>query len=70
LFASEMTKPTIVGDAIFLWINTGGDEETRSIFSKLAQDGKITAELQMVYWGKEFGAITDKYGINWYVSSI
>ncbi|TMI71199.1 MAG: VOC family protein [Bacteroidetes bacterium] len=70
LFASEMTKPTTVGDAIFLWINTGGDEETRSIFAKLTRDGKVTADLQMVYWGKEFGAVTDKYGINWYVSSI
>src|SRR5579859_5468429 len=66
LFASEMTKPTTVGDAIFLWINTNGDEETRQIFSKLSRDGKVTAEMQVAYWGTQFAAVTDKFGLNWY----
>mgnify|MGYP000952181127 CR=1 FL=1 len=70
LFASEMTKPTTVGDAIFLWIDTSDDEETKAIFSKLSRDGKVTAELQVTYWGTQFAAITDKYGMNWYVSSL
>ena len=70
LFASEMTKPTTTGDAIFLWVNTSGDEETRSVFSKLSRDGKVPVELQLAYWGTQFGAVTDKFGLNWYVSSI
>lgn len=70
LFASEMTKPTTVGDAIFLWINCSSDEETKTIFSKLSRDGKVTADLQMAYWGSMFAAVTDKFGLNWYVSSI
>ena len=70
LFASEMTKPTTVGDAIFLWINTSGDEETKAIFSKLSRDGNVTAELQPAYWGTQFASVTDKYGLNWYISSL
>jgi len=70
LFASEMTKPTTTGDVIFLWVNCSGDEETKEIFSKLSRDGKVSAELQTVYWGSLFASVTDKYGVNWYISSI
>lgn len=70
LFASEMTKPTSVGDAIFLWLNCKNEEEIRSVFEKLSKGGKVTAELQPAYWGTNFGAVTDKFGINWYVSKI
>jgi PhnB protein len=69
LFASEMTNPTAVGDTIFLWLNCKSEEEIKSIFDKLSVDGTITAEVQPVYWGT-FGSITDKFGINWYISKI
>ncbi len=70
LFASEMTKPTSAGDAIFLWLNCKNEEEIKSIYQKLSRGGKITAELQPAYWGTNFGAVTDKFGINWYISKI
>ena len=69
LFASEMTNPTAVGDTIFLWLNCKNEEEIKSIFDKLSVGGIITAEVQPVYWGT-FGSITDKFGINWYISEI
>ncbi|HTE32468.1 MAG TPA: VOC family protein [Chryseolinea sp.] len=70
LFASEMTKPTTTGDAIFLWVNCKDEEEIKSTFEKLSKGGKTATELQPAYWGYDFGAVTDKFGINWYVSKI
>lgn len=70
LFASEMTKPTTIGDAIFLWLNCKNEDEIKSVFDKLSRGGKITAELQPAYWGSNFGAVTDQFGINWYISKI
>ncbi len=69
LFASEMTDPTTVGDKIVLWLNCKNEEEINSIFDKLSVGGTITAAVQPVYWGT-FGSITDKFGINWYISKI
>ncbi len=70
LFGSEMTKTTTTGDKIFLWLNCKNEEEIKSTFEKLSKGGNISAELQPAYWGATFGAVTDKFGINWYVSKI
>jgi len=70
LFASEMTIPTTVGDAIYLWLNCNNEEEINLIFGKLSVGGKIVNELIPAYWGSTFGAVTDKFGINWYISKI
>ena len=34
-------------------------------FPKLAEGGKVTMELQDMFWGARFGMLTDKFGINW-----
>jgi PhnB protein len=70
LFASEMTKATTIGDTIFLWVNCKNEEEIKSIFEKLSEGGKISNQLEPAYWGSNFGAVTDKFGINWYISKI
>lgn len=70
LFASEMTKPTSVGDTVFLWLNCKSEDEIKSTFEKLSNGGKVSAPLQPAYWGANFGAVTDKFGINWYISKI
>lgn len=70
LFASEMTQATTTGDVIFLWVNCKSEEEIKSVFEKLSKGGKISNELVPAYWGSDFGAVTDKFGINWYISKI
>jgi PhnB protein len=40
-------------------------KETKRLFDALAESGKITMELQDMFWGAYFGSCTDKYGINW-----
>jgi PhnB protein len=39
--------------------------ETKRLFDKLSAGGKITMELQDVFWGSYFGTCTDKFGVQW-----
>lgn len=40
-------------------------EETRKLFNALSAGGKITMELQDMFWGAYFGSCTDKFGVQW-----
>lgn len=70
LFASEMMVPDSHPNSTFLWVNCSIDEEIRQIHAGLAEGGTITGDLQTAYWGTTFGAITDAYGIQWYISKL
>jgi len=39
--------------------------ETKRLFDALSAGGKITMELQDLFWGAYYGSCTDQYGINW-----
>jgi uncharacterized glyoxalase superfamily protein PhnB/uncharacterized protein YndB with AHSA1/START domain len=40
-------------------------EETKRLYDALSDGGKVTMELQDMFWGDYLGTCTDKYGINW-----
>ena len=40
-------------------------EETKRLFDSLADGGKITMELQVMFWGAYYGSCTDKFGVQW-----
>lgn len=68
--AGEQHRKTEEGDTVFLWLNCKSEEEIKTTFEKLSKDGTITTELQPAYWGATFGAVTDKFGMSWYISKI
>ena len=39
--------------------------ETEKLFKSLSADGKVTMELQDMFWGDYFGSCTDKFSVNW-----
>ena len=39
--------------------------ETKRLFDALSKGGKVTMELQDVFWGAYYGSCTDKYGVQW-----
>ena len=43
-------------------------EESRRLFAALAEGGQITMELQDMFWGGYYGALTDRYGVQWMVN--
>jgi PhnB protein len=42
--------------------------EAERLFHALAENGKVTMPLQDMFWGAYFGALTDKYGVQWMVN--
>ena len=39
--------------------------ETKKLFDALSAGGKITMELQDMFWGAYYGSCTDKFGVQW-----
>ena len=40
-------------------------EETKKLFNALSAGGKVTMDLQDMFWGAYYGSCTDKFGVQW-----
>ena len=40
-------------------------EETKKLFDVLSAGGKITMDLQDMFWGSYYGTCIDKFGVQW-----
>ena len=40
-------------------------DRINEVFSKMAEGGKVTMELQDTFWGARFGMLKDKFGVDW-----
>lgn len=67
LMGSDMNSPGefIKGNNVALSLSCSSKEEINTYFSKLADGGKVMDPLKDQFWGAIFGAVKDKYGINW-----
>jgi len=67
LMASDMIGPEgfVKGNDIALSVNCNSEDEIKTYFAKLSQDGKIIDPLKEQFWGATFGVLTDKYGVRW-----
>jgi PhnB protein len=53
------------GDNMHINLEPETKKETKRLYNALSAGGKITMELQDMFWGAYYGSCTDKYGINW-----
>jgi PhnB protein len=53
------------GNNVHINLEPDTREETKKLFSALSAGGKVTMELQDMFWGAYFGSCTDKYGVHW-----
>lgn len=58
-------SPFVLGNNISLSVVSHNEDEIKSIFHKLKEDGTVNMELQETFWSKCYGQITDKFGIEW-----
>ena len=64
--ASESMGFTLVqGNNIHINLEPDTLEETQRLFNALAEGGKVSMQLEKMFWGDTFGSLTDKFGINW-----
>ena len=53
------------GNNVHINLEPDSKEETKKLFDALSAGGKITMELQDMFWGDYFGSCTDKFGVQW-----
>ncbi|HET6226358.1 MAG TPA: VOC family protein [Bacteroidia bacterium] len=71
LMGSDTPKgyQSIVGTNFSISVNAATEQETEKLFKGLSAGGKVTMPLEKTFWGAYFGMLTDKFGINWMVST-
>lgn len=62
---SSMGFTVNFGNNIHISIDPDSKSETKRLFDLLAADGKITMDLQEMFWGAYYGSCTDKFGVQW-----
>jgi len=61
----SMGHPLTVGNNFNLNVEPDTRTETDRLFNALAEGGKVNMPLQEMFWGAYYGALTDRYGIQW-----
>lgn len=61
--------PANFGNNISLYIDTENRTESDRIYAALSEGGKASMPMEHTFWGAYFGALTDKFGVNWMVSN-
>lgn len=64
----SMGHKVVVGTNVSISLEPDTREETTRLFRALADGGKVTMELQDMFWGAYYGAVTDKFGVQWMVN--
>jgi PhnB protein len=56
------------GNNVHLSLEPDTREEAKRLFEGLSKGGKVTMDLQDVFWGAYYGSFTDKFGVQWMVN--
>ena len=56
------------GNNVHISLEPDTRAETKKLFDALSAGGKVTMELQVIFWGAYYGSCTDKFGVNWMVN--
>ena len=56
------------GNNVHINLEPDSRAESKKLFDALSAGGKISMDLQDVFWGAYFGSFTDKYGVHWMVN--
>ena len=70
ILASDTTEPDkfVIGSNTTLSINIDNLDEGSAIFYSLLDGGNAVMALQDVFWGGQFGVLTDKFGMQWMIA--
>lgn len=53
------------GNNVHIQLEPDTREETLRLFNGLSEGGKVSTELQEMFWGAYFGSCVDRFGIHW-----
>ena len=64
---SAFSPPLVVGNNFSISFEAESKEHADEVFAKLSDGGEVKWQMADAFWGAYFGAIKDKFGINWQV---
>jgi PhnB protein len=53
------------GNNVYISLEPDTRAETKKLFDKLSAGGKVSMDLQDMFWGAYYGSCTDKFGVQW-----
>lgn len=53
------------GNNVHINLEPDTKAETKKLFEALSEGGKVTMDLQEMFWGAYYGSCTDRYGVQW-----
>lgn len=62
--------PYNLGSQVNIAIHIDTVEDAKKVFEKLSEGGKVGMPLQETFWSPSYGQVTDKYGVEWQISTI
>jgi PhnB protein len=62
-------QPFQLGDQVTIAVHISTADKAREVFEKLQDGGKVGMPLQETFWSPAYGSVTDKFGVNWQVST-
>lgn len=65
IMVSDGSKESPSEGNVQLSVDVENADQLETVFSKMAEGGKIDMPLQDTFWGARFGMLTDKFGIHW-----
>ncbi|HSW85618.1 MAG TPA: VOC family protein [Candidatus Saccharimonadales bacterium] len=68
LMGSDSPKASSKAAKIELSLNGDDEAELQKIFDGLGNGGEVRMPLEKQFWGDKFGALTDKYNVDWMVN--
>lgn len=68
LMASDSPIASKAAKKVELSISGTDENKLRKVFSSLSRGGKIKMPLKKEFWGDTFGALTDKFGVDWMIN--
>ena len=66
LMGSDMPDATL-GNSVQIMLNPDSREEADDLFVKLSDAGTVIEPMADMFWGDYWGALTDKFGVNWMI---
>lgn len=62
-------QPFQLGSQVTIAILVDDASEAKELFDKLQVGGKVTMPLQETFWSAAYGQVTDRFGVEWQVST-
>jgi PhnB protein len=64
----SMGQKHMPGNNFSMAISPDSEEDATKFFNALAGGGTITMPMEKMFWGAYFGALVDKFGVQWMVN--